>query len=278
VSNGDAPTAQDLLVAAGWVEQLLRPLVTAEWSVPAGELEWSVRQVVDHLVDVCGFYAIHLAAQSDRRLRVDVTPHPQAGNDERLDVLAATGRLLAVTISAADPTATGWHFMGSPTPRVSPDWPVTNCWFTVGTPPADWGSSSAVTTGYPPACCTASTPRWNTATRRGRRSWQPTDVVRAIRHRNAVPVNDRYSRSRTGPGRAPGGAEHVGDGRRPSPGPGGHPGPRSRSTRPYPRPANEGPVARYGGLGDGGNSDDPGPPDVQINDPLRRREYASTAG
>jgi hypothetical protein len=112
VSNGDAPTAQDVLVAAGWVEQLLRPLVTAEWSVPAGELEWSVRQVVDYLVDVCGFYAIHLAAQSDRRLRVDVTPHPQAGNDERLDVLAATGRLLAVTISAADPTATGWHFMG----------------------------------------------------------------------------------------------------------------------------------------------------------------------
>jgi hypothetical protein len=36
-------TAQDLLVAAGRVEQLLRLLVTAEWSVQAGELEWSVR-------------------------------------------------------------------------------------------------------------------------------------------------------------------------------------------------------------------------------------------
>lgn len=36
MSNGDAPTAQDLLVAAGRVEQLLRPLVTAEWSVQAG--------------------------------------------------------------------------------------------------------------------------------------------------------------------------------------------------------------------------------------------------
>jgi hypothetical protein len=67
---------------------------------------------------MCGFYAIHLAANSARRLRVDVTPHPQVGNGERLDVLAAAGRLSAATIGTADPTATGWHVTGL----------TTTCW------------------------------------------------------------------------------------------------------------------------------------------------------
>jgi len=133
--TGEAPAARDVLSEARWVEQLLRPLVIADWSVPAGELEWSVREVVDHLVDVCGFYAIHLAAQSASRLRVDVTTHAQAGNGERLDIVVAIIQLLDDTIGAAGPDAAGWHFSGLTDASGLLGWPVTNWWSMVGRRP-----------------------------------------------------------------------------------------------------------------------------------------------
>jgi uncharacterized protein (TIGR03083 family) len=107
-----APDARAVAAAAESLERQLRPAVDQDWSVQAGDLIWTVRDVVDHLADVCGFYSLHLGAQSPDRLRVDVRPHPAASNAERLAVAAAATRLLTATIRAAPPRATGWHFGG----------------------------------------------------------------------------------------------------------------------------------------------------------------------
>ena len=111
MSDGESD-ARSVVQAADSLVAQLRPAVDNDWSTRAGALTWSVREVIDHLVDVCGFYSIHLAARSPKRLPVDVRPHLAASNDQRLDTLAATARLLASTVVVAEDGATGWHFTG----------------------------------------------------------------------------------------------------------------------------------------------------------------------
>jgi hypothetical protein len=102
--------ACDVLAAADSLERQLRPTVDADWSQQAWHLTWAVWEVVDHLADVCGYYAIHLGAGSPDRLLVDVRPYLHASNDQRLDVVIATSRLLAAIIDSADHDTKGWHF------------------------------------------------------------------------------------------------------------------------------------------------------------------------
>lgn len=109
---GHRLNACDVVDTADSLVRQLRPAAKRDWSDPAGKLSWTVRDVIDHLVDVAGFYSIHLAAGSAARLRVDVRPHPTATNDQRLDAVAASHRLLAVTIDAADARTTAWHLAG----------------------------------------------------------------------------------------------------------------------------------------------------------------------
>jgi len=44
-----------------------------------------VRTIVAHMIDVLGFYALHLASGSPVRLRVDVRPHDAMSNPEMLN-------------------------------------------------------------------------------------------------------------------------------------------------------------------------------------------------
>lgn len=111
MSDGESD-ARSVIQAADSLVAQLRPAVDNDWSTRAGALTWSVREVIDHLVDVCGFNSIHLAARSPKRLPVDVRPHLAASNDQRLDTLAATARVLVSTDVVAEDGATGWHFTG----------------------------------------------------------------------------------------------------------------------------------------------------------------------
>jgi hypothetical protein len=83
-----------------------------EWSARAGELTWSVAEVVAHLADVCGFYAVHLAVQSTSRLRFDVRLHSEASVPERLATVNALASHLAQIIDSAPADARGWHQWG----------------------------------------------------------------------------------------------------------------------------------------------------------------------
>jgi hypothetical protein len=102
--------------AAAAVTAMLADNATRDWSVRAGALRWSVAEVVSHLMDVCGCYAVHLALASSRRLRFDLVPHPGVGVAEQVATLDALAEHLAQVIDRAPPQARAWHRYGMADP------------------------------------------------------------------------------------------------------------------------------------------------------------------
>jgi hypothetical protein len=76
-----------------------------------------VRTAVAHVVDVLGFYALHLASGSPVRLRVDVRPHDGTTSSEMLDILHAAARLLGLVVDASPGQVRAWHVFGPSDPR-----------------------------------------------------------------------------------------------------------------------------------------------------------------
>ena len=99
----------------------LRPALHADWSVPAGELEWSCWETVEHLADDLFAYAAQLGPVApDRDLPFEATARHAAGppNTIRadpaglLDVLAACGALLTAMTRLSPPGVRGHHCFG----------------------------------------------------------------------------------------------------------------------------------------------------------------------
>jgi hypothetical protein len=106
------PSPGDLLAATSAARRALAPFVDEDWTIGAGELDWSVRTTLAHVSDALGWYAAHLAAASPSRLRLDVRVPDDASNAEVLDVLGATTAVLAHVAHAAAPGARGYHPAG----------------------------------------------------------------------------------------------------------------------------------------------------------------------
>jgi uncharacterized protein (TIGR03083 family) len=124
--NGDAsrfvlprvetPDATDVRRAAAALVVVLDRGDPEHWWAQAGDLDWTVADVLAHLADVCGFYAIHLALRSRRRLRFDVTLHAGAIPGDRVATVAALAEHLARTIAGAPADARAWHQDGMADP------------------------------------------------------------------------------------------------------------------------------------------------------------------
>jgi predicted DNA-binding transcriptional regulator YafY len=83
VGSGEVRRAADLLV------EILAPLTDRDWSVTAGDLEWSARQTLEHVLEGLVFYARDLA-----------TPVLSLGEDE-LRLVAADGSSVASLIEGS---------------------------------------------------------------------------------------------------------------------------------------------------------------------------------
>jgi hypothetical protein len=97
---------------AGACRDALSPALSDDWSVPAGDLDWTCRRTLDHLSDVMLFYAIHLASRALTR-----RPSPRDGDlnhtvTELLDIGVVTAAVLADVARAAPPEARGFHPAG----------------------------------------------------------------------------------------------------------------------------------------------------------------------
>lgn len=57
-------TPEEFAHVAALADHAFRELVDRDWSVPAGGLDWSCRQTLDHIVDCVFSYALQLAARS----------------------------------------------------------------------------------------------------------------------------------------------------------------------------------------------------------------------
>jgi hypothetical protein len=104
-------TPQDVRQTAEVCRRALRPVVDMDWDAPAGDLEWSCRTTLGHMLAALLYYAVNLALRSTE-------PRPAGQADpslpvaELLDALEGRAALLATVCAAAPPDARGAHDWG----------------------------------------------------------------------------------------------------------------------------------------------------------------------
>src|SRR3954471_5053815 len=101
--------ADDLRAAIATTVETLTPALEADWSVPAGSLEWSCRQTLDHLPSALLFYAGHLATRARERRGAVRSPDPNATPAALLWAAEAAAAVLADVVRTAPPDARGFH-------------------------------------------------------------------------------------------------------------------------------------------------------------------------
>lgn len=105
-------TPDDLPAAAAICRATLEPVRDDDWSVAAGDLTWSCRRTLDHLVDALSFYAAQLATRA-RDGRVTVRDgDPARTIDDLLMAVGAVAAVLAEVARAAPPEARAFHAAG----------------------------------------------------------------------------------------------------------------------------------------------------------------------
>ncbi|WIM93973.1 hypothetical protein ACTOB_005968 [Actinoplanes oblitus] len=119
--------ADDVRTVVSAAVEALRGVAGRDWRIPAGDLSWSCWETVEHVADDLFAYAGQLAADqppADRyvpwgvkRTRPDapaltVYVNPADGTAGLLDVLAASGGLLAATVQVSPPQRRGFHPFG----------------------------------------------------------------------------------------------------------------------------------------------------------------------
>jgi hypothetical protein len=97
----DFELLSDLVVAA-W-----QSAVDADWSVPAGTLEWSCLRTADHTVDCVFSYALFLASgrQDDYPPFTELHALPEATPADVVNGLRAVTTMLSAVIAASPPDA-----------------------------------------------------------------------------------------------------------------------------------------------------------------------------
>lgn len=81
------------------------------WDVPAGQLEWSCRETLAHLVNCLNRFAALLARSATHDVE---TPgvDPMVDPALLIDLLRSAGMVLAAVVESADPDVRGWHPYG----------------------------------------------------------------------------------------------------------------------------------------------------------------------
>jgi uncharacterized protein (TIGR03083 family) len=93
----------------------LRPGADADWSVRAGDLEWSVDRTIAHMTGAPAKYALYLASRSTRYIAVRAWPVDDATRPERLEAIEGCAAALAGVAATAPRDAFGYHVSGMQT-------------------------------------------------------------------------------------------------------------------------------------------------------------------
>jgi uncharacterized protein (TIGR03083 family) len=102
--------ADDVTAAAAAVLDVLEPLTGRDWSVRAGDLEWSCAATASHIAHDLTKYAAMVAGRVDGSyLRFRVVVSPDEPPAEILRIVGATAQLLVAAVATAPDDARAWH-------------------------------------------------------------------------------------------------------------------------------------------------------------------------
>jgi catechol 2,3-dioxygenase-like lactoylglutathione lyase family enzyme len=125
-------TADDVVSVVRDAVVALRPGAGGDWSVPAGDLEWSCWVTAEHIADDLFYYAVELGSPGHPEyLPIEAEPRkpgeeantirsdPAAGPEGLFAVLVASGALLAAMVRVTPPTVRARHTFGGADPEAS---------------------------------------------------------------------------------------------------------------------------------------------------------------
>jgi hypothetical protein len=112
----DTVGPEDVRAAAAACRGALGDLVDRDWSVNAGELEWSCRQTLEHIPNAQIFYASQLATGAQERLPRAIGGQDQLTVAELLLSVEVNAAILEHVIRAAPASARAFHPAGMADP------------------------------------------------------------------------------------------------------------------------------------------------------------------
>jgi uncharacterized protein (TIGR03083 family) len=109
----DLLTGSDVVTAAQCLIGALAPAAAEpeRWDDAAGQLTWSCRDTIAHVVSCCSWYAALLARKADGEVEV-AEMDAQAPPPVLLDAVMSSAAVLAAAVHAAAPADRAWHAFG----------------------------------------------------------------------------------------------------------------------------------------------------------------------
>ncbi|HEX9694807.1 MAG TPA: hypothetical protein VGB64_00670 [Actinomycetota bacterium] len=118
MSNRHRVTADDIEEAVDGAVAALSAGATGDWAEPAGELAWDCRRTAVHVADCLMAYAAQVAAgPADHWVPFSVSAPRKVRPADLLELVTASGGILAATVGAATRTARAWHPYGVSDPE-----------------------------------------------------------------------------------------------------------------------------------------------------------------
>jgi hypothetical protein len=105
-------TPTDLRTAAAVCAEALRPAAGLDWGVQAGDLRWTARRTLDHILDALFCYAGQLATRADHWLPFPRNGDPEAPVGNLIELVGVAAAILAEVAVAAGPNTCAFHPAG----------------------------------------------------------------------------------------------------------------------------------------------------------------------
>ncbi|PWU49046.1 hypothetical protein DLJ46_10335 [Micromonospora globispora] len=104
-------TGADVRAAVDEMVRVLGPATDRDWSVRAGDLEWSCWATAAHVAhDLLAYAGQVSATPTDRYLPFDLRVREDASPADVLTVVTASAGLLCAAVDTADPRLRAWHW------------------------------------------------------------------------------------------------------------------------------------------------------------------------
>jgi hypothetical protein len=102
----------DVARTSTFVATTLEPAIGRDWSVRAGQLDWSVEFTLEHIAAALSKYTLYLASRSREFVAVRIASWPNASQRERLDAIPSVGHALANVAAVTPPDVRAFHANG----------------------------------------------------------------------------------------------------------------------------------------------------------------------
>jgi uncharacterized protein (TIGR03083 family) len=107
---------RDVLAAARTLAEVLEPALSADWSRPVPDLDFTVASVVAHATETVLWYALDLYSGPGDDAAFHVAVAADVANEKLLASLLGAAQVCAAAVDAAPDGTRGFHPFGSPDP------------------------------------------------------------------------------------------------------------------------------------------------------------------